>query len=97
MSVYGATKAALVLLTKSWAAEFGPHGVRVNAVIVGPTRSSQTPRNWATHLSSSPRTRLRAVFALADEIASAVDYLVSESASFIHGAALPVDGGRTAV
>ncbi len=39
MSVYGATKAALLFLTKSWAAEYGPQGVRVNAVTVGPTRT----------------------------------------------------------
>ena len=96
MSVYGATKAALVLLTKSWAAEFGPHGVRVNAVIVGPTRtpgSAELGDALEQLASQAPAGRV----ALADEIASAVDYLVSESASFIHGAALPVDGGRTAV
>ena len=42
MGLYGSTKAALVLLTKSWAAEFGPQGVRVNAVSPGPTRTEGT-------------------------------------------------------
>lgn len=96
MSVYGATKAALVLLTKSWAAEFGPHGVRVNAVVVGPTRtpgSAELGDALDQLASQAPARRV----ALADEIASAVDYLVSDSAGFIHGAALPVDGGRMAV
>ncbi len=96
MSVYGATKAALVLLTKSWAAEFGPHGVRVNAVIVGPTRtpgSAELGDALEQLASQAPARRV----ALADEIASAVDYLVSDSAGFIHGVALPVDGGRMAV
>ena len=46
VSFYGSSKAALVLLTKSWAAEYGPSGVRVNAVSPGPTRT-EAPRSWA--------------------------------------------------
>jgi len=42
MSLYGSSKAALTLLTKSWAAEFGPSGVRVNSVSPGPTRTEGT-------------------------------------------------------
>ena len=42
MALYGSSKAALVLLTKSWAAEYGPAGVRVNAVSPGPTRTEGT-------------------------------------------------------
>jgi NAD(P)-dependent dehydrogenase (short-subunit alcohol dehydrogenase family) len=42
MPLYGSTKAALQLLTKSWAAEFGPSGVRVNAVSPGPTLTEGT-------------------------------------------------------
>jgi NAD(P)-dependent dehydrogenase (short-subunit alcohol dehydrogenase family) len=42
MALYGSTKAALVLLTKEWADEFGPSGVRVNAVSPGPTRTEGT-------------------------------------------------------
>jgi NAD(P)-dependent dehydrogenase (short-subunit alcohol dehydrogenase family) len=42
MALYGASKAALALLTKSWAAEFGPSGVNVNAISPGPTRTPGT-------------------------------------------------------
>ena len=42
MALYGSSKAALTLLTKAWAAEFGPSGVRVNAVSPGPARRLRT-------------------------------------------------------
>lgn len=42
MAPYGSSLAAVNLLTKSWAAEYGPHGVRVNTVGVGPTRTEGT-------------------------------------------------------
>jgi NAD(P)-dependent dehydrogenase (short-subunit alcohol dehydrogenase family) len=42
MSLYGSNKAAINLLTNSWAAEYGPHGVRVNAVSPGPIRTEGT-------------------------------------------------------
>ncbi len=96
MSVYGATKAALLFLTKSWAAEFGPRGVRVNAVTVGPTRtpgSADLGEALDVLAAQAPAGRV----ADPTEIASAVVFLVSDAASFVHGAALSVDGGRTAV
>ena len=46
MALYGSTKAALDLLTKSWAAEFGPKGVRVNTIRPGPTRPSIYRWHW---------------------------------------------------
>jgi NAD(P)-dependent dehydrogenase (short-subunit alcohol dehydrogenase family) len=96
MSVYGATKAAMLFLTKSWAAEFGPRGVRVNAVVPGPTRTSGSAElgDFLDALAAqAPAHRV----ANPDEIAAAVAFLASEEASFIHGAALSADGGRTAV
>ena len=96
MALYGSSKAALTLLTKAWAAEFGPSGVRVNAVSPGPTRTEGTADMGEALdqlASAAPAGRP----ALPEEIASAIVYLVGREASFVHGALLPVDGGRVAV
>jgi NAD(P)-dependent dehydrogenase (short-subunit alcohol dehydrogenase family) len=96
MALYGSSKAALVLLTKSWAAEYGPSGVRVNAVSPGPTRTEGTAAMGEALdqlASAAPSGRP----GLPEEIAAAITYLVSDAASFVHGAVLPVDGGRIAV
>jgi NAD(P)-dependent dehydrogenase (short-subunit alcohol dehydrogenase family) len=96
MALYGSSKAALVLLTKSWAAEYGPGGVRVNAVSPGPTRTEGTAvmgEALDQLASAAPSGRP----GLPEEIAAAISYLASGAASFVHGAVLPVDGGRIAV
>ncbi len=96
MSLYGASKAAINLLTKSWAAEYGPKGVRVNAVSPGPTRTEGTEvmgEGLEQLAAQAPAGRP----ATADEIAEAIVFLATDRASFIHGAKLAVDGGRTAV
>jgi NAD(P)-dependent dehydrogenase (short-subunit alcohol dehydrogenase family) len=96
MSLYGSSKAAINLLTKAWAAEYGPKGVRVNAVSPGPTRTEGTDsmgEGLEQLAAQSPAGRPAA----ADEIAEAIVFLATDRASFIHGANLAVDGGRTAV
>ena len=96
MGLYGSSKAALVLLTKSWAAEFGPVGIRVNAVSPGPTRTEGTAamgEGLDQLAAAGPAGRP----AQPDEIAAAITFLATDQASFIHGALLPVDGGRIAV
>ena len=96
MAAYGASKAAIELLTKAWADEYGPHGVRVNAVAPGPTRTPGTePMGGALDEMASTLPARRP--AEAQEIAAAVAFLASEEASFIYGAVLPADGGRVAV
>jgi NAD(P)-dependent dehydrogenase (short-subunit alcohol dehydrogenase family) len=96
MALYGSSKAALVLLTKSWAAEYGPSGVRVNAVSPGPTSTEgMADSTEALHQLAAAAPAGRP--GLPEEVAAAVAYLVSEDASFVHGALLPVDGGRIAV
>jgi NAD(P)-dependent dehydrogenase (short-subunit alcohol dehydrogenase family) len=96
MALYGSSKAALTLLTKAWAAEYGPLGVRVNAVSPGPTRTEGTaPMGEALDqlAATSPHGRP----GLPDDIAAAITYLATDDAAYVHGAVLPVDGGRIAV
>jgi NAD(P)-dependent dehydrogenase (short-subunit alcohol dehydrogenase family) len=96
MSLYGSSKAAITLLTKTWAAEYGPSGVRVNAVSPGPTRTEGTDamgEGLEQLASQAPAGRP----ATADEIAEAIVFLATDRASFIYGAKLAVDGGRTAI
>ncbi len=96
MALYGSTKAALELLTKAWSAEFGPKGIRVNAVAPGPvsTEGTEGMREAQGYLASlAPARRL----GTAEEIAAAIVYLTSPEAAFTQGVVLPVDGGRVAV
>jgi NAD(P)-dependent dehydrogenase (short-subunit alcohol dehydrogenase family) len=96
MALYGSSKAALVLLTKSWAAEYGPFGVRVNAVSPGPTRTEGTAA-MGEALDALAATTPAGRPGRPEEIASAVTYLAGADAGFIHGAVLPVDGARIAI
>jgi NAD(P)-dependent dehydrogenase (short-subunit alcohol dehydrogenase family) len=96
MALYGASRAALELLTKAWAAEYGPSGVRVNAVAPGPTRTRMTeavPEEMVNQLAAlAPAGRV----AQPEELAAAIVFLASDDASFVHGVTLAVDGGRVA-
>lgn len=96
MSLYGSTKAALTLLTKSWATELGPKGVNVNAIAPGPTYTPAT-EGMGEGLEQLAATLPAQRVAEASEIAAAAVYLASDDANFVHGATLPVDGGRIAV
>ncbi len=96
LSAYGASKAALALLTKAWAAEYGPRGVRVNAVSPGPTRTAGAEamgEGFAAIISTIPLGRA----ADPREIAEAILFLASGRASYVNGALIHVDGGRLAV
>ena len=96
MSLYGSSKGAINLLTKAWAAEYGPKGVRVNAVSPGSTRTEGTAAmdDALQQLAAQAPAGRPAV---PGEIAEAIAFLATDGASFIQGAILPVDGGRTAV
>jgi len=96
MSLYGSSKAAINLLTKVWTAEYGPNGVRVNAISPGPTRTEGTDamgEDLEQLAAQGPAGRP----ATADEIAEAIVFLATDHSSFIYGAKLAVDGGHTAI
>lgn len=91
-AAYTASKAALEQMTRTWSAEFGPHGVNVNTVAPGATT---TPGNAAAADALTQMTQgtvagrpVRPV-----DIAFAVRFLVSDEASFAHGTVLDIDGG----
>ena len=94
-ALYGSSKAALELLTKAWSAEFGPRGVRINAVSPGPTRTEGTA-GMGEALDQLASVAPAGRPASPEEIASAIVYLASDQASFVQGVVLAVDGGRTA-
>jgi NAD(P)-dependent dehydrogenase (short-subunit alcohol dehydrogenase family) len=95
-SVYGASKAAIVSLTQTWAAEYGPQGVRVNAVSAGTTRTEGTA-GMGDDLDQLAQASPMGRPAGPEEIAEAILFLASPRASYVNGAILAADGGRTAV
>jgi len=93
-AAYGATKAALSSMTRAWAAEFSPSGVRVNAVAPGPVYTRPEARELFDTLGA---TTLLKRAANPEEIAEVVGFLASPRASYVTGATIAVDGGRTAI
>lgn len=95
---YGASKAAVIRLAKSLAIQFAPDNIRSNVILPGGTLSPMQER-W----QDNPEARTRAAgfvplgrLGSTDDMAAACLFLLSDSASYITGVELPVDGGMTA-
>jgi dehydrogenase/reductase SDR family member 4 len=96
--LYSFTKAGLIMLTRSWAREFGPHGVRVNAIAPGLIKTDFSAYYWqdearkAELVGDQPLPRL----GLPEDVGPAAAFLCSDLASFITGHVLVIDGGALA-
>ncbi len=96
--LYSFTKAGLIMLTRSWAREFGPHGVRVNALAPGLIKTDFSAYYWqdesrkAELVGDQPIRRL----GMPEDIGPTAAFLSSDLASFITGQVLVIDGGALA-
>jgi NAD(P)-dependent dehydrogenase (short-subunit alcohol dehydrogenase family) len=96
--LYSFTKAGLIMMTRQWAREFGPHGVRVNAIAPGLIQTDFSEYFWrdearrAELVGGQPLQRL----GQPEDIGTAAVFLASDAASFITGHTLVIDGGATA-
>jgi meso-butanediol dehydrogenase / (S,S)-butanediol dehydrogenase / diacetyl reductase len=108
MAAYSASKAALLLLTQSLAVDHGPDGLRANVICPGWTATEMADMEMAElgesrGISAADAYRLATAMvpqrraASAEEVAGAVCWLLSDAASYVNGAILPVDGGSCAV
>jgi NAD(P)-dependent dehydrogenase (short-subunit alcohol dehydrogenase family) len=97
--VYAATKAGLVQLLRTAAAELGPSGVRLNAIAPGIVDTPLTAQIRAVPEWSEAYANKSALgrWARPEELAGAVVYLASDASSFVTGSQLFVDGGWTAI
>jgi NAD(P)-dependent dehydrogenase (short-subunit alcohol dehydrogenase family) len=95
-ALYSSTKGAVETLTRAWAAEYGPAGVRVNAIspgVIRPQALGDAPHPAEFMMRGTPANTT----GTPEQIAHAAVYLASDEASFVHGVVLDVDGGRTEV
>ena len=99
MAGYSAAKAAVINFSRAAAAEGAPHGIRVNVVIPAVVETPATAGMLSDPASKANTEKLIPMGRVgqARELANAILFLASDEASYVTGAALPVDGGRSAV
>ena len=97
--LYSATKAALLMMTRNWALEFGKHNVRVNAIAPGLIQTDFSEYFWKDdqHVAKLEATQPIPRVGTPEEIGGIALYLASDEASFVTGQTFVVDGGATAI
>lgn len=96
--IYSASKAAVIMMTKSIARDYGSKGIRANVICPGliDTPMADWIRKDPTRLDSWSQTIPAGRIGSTEDVASGVEYLISEQASYLHGHALVIDGGGSA-
>jgi 3-oxoacyl-[acyl-carrier protein] reductase len=98
MTWYNATKAAVINLTQSMAAEFAPDKIRVNAIAPVAGRTAMFDVMFGDKVDEASQRLLESIplgrLCTPEDIAGAAVYLASDDAAFVTGVVLPVDGGR---
>lgn len=96
-SAYGASKAALIMMTKTLAAEVGSFGIRANVICPGLTETDMISQLQNQNRTFEMEATSLGKFGLPDDIADAALFLLSDLSSFVTGQAIRVDGGVTTV